>query len=92
MLVLSIVGSKIAEHLIETGVFNKKVVRATGGIITLSTSIFFICMALLPMPAIDSTIELLMILSSFRFGSSIGLYPSFIDISPTYQDSLMTLR
>lgn len=92
MLVLSIIGSRIAEYLIEKQIFSKKSVRATGGVITLSTSIFFVCMAFLSVSEIDSTIELLMIISSFRFGSSIGLYPSFIDISPTYQDSLITLR
>ena len=91
MTVLGIIGSKIAEYLIAKKIFSRKAVRATGGVITLSTSIFFIAMAVLPMPAIDSSIEFLMVLSSLRFGSSIGLYPSFFDISPNYQDSLVTL-
>ena len=56
------------------------------------SSLFFIGMALLPMQLLDKIIIPFMILSSLRFGSFVGLFPSFIDISPTYQDSLITLR
>ncbi len=90
MFVFGILGTNITEYCIHKRILRKITVRRIGGCMIAIGSLYLILLGYLPCQDVESFIVPLLILSSFRAGLWFSVGPSTIDISPTYQDTLVT--
>ncbi len=89
MLIFGVLGSQITEYLIRKKCLKKLTVRRMGaGVVSLGT-FYMLFMAYLPCDVIENNIGFLLVLSAFRAGYYFSVAPSAIDISPTYQSTLV---
>lgn len=91
-MVFGVAGTQLGEFCIQRNLCKKSTVRRIGGVFLASTGIYFLLLGLLPCKVIDKTIIALLVFSSFRSGTFVSLLPAFHDISPTYQDTLFSVR
>ncbi len=92
IVVFGVIGTQIGEFCIQRNKCKKSTVRRVGGGFLAMTGFYFLLLGLLPCNVIDHAIIGLLIFSSFRSGTFVSLLPSFHDISPTYQDTLFSVR
>ncbi len=89
MFVFGIMSSNVAEYCIQNGYLRKITVRRIGGVMIGTGTLYLIMLGFLPCREVEKYIVPMLILSSFRAGLWISIAPSAIDISPTYQDTLV---
>ena len=79
-----------SNYLVNKGWLRKVNVRRLGGVLIAASALYLIGLGYLPCRSVNDNIVALMLVNSFRSGFYISVFFSLADISPTYQDSLMT--
>ena len=90
MIVFCILLSAVSEKMIHNGRWTKRTVRSVGVFLIVLSPAYFLFLAFLPCNLISEYIVLLLVLTSFRAGLFISVQPNIIDVSPTFQDAILT--
>ena len=92
IVITGVAATQIADYCLHHNCCKKSTVRRIGGLLLALTGVYFVLLGTLPCYVIDKAIVALLVLSSLRSGTYISLIPAFHDISPTYQETLFSLR
>ena len=92
IVVTGVAATQIADYCLHHNRCKKSTVRRIGGLLLSMSGIYFVLLGTLPCYVIDKVIVALLVLSSLRSGTYISLIPFCHDISPTYQETLYSLR
>ncbi len=91
MIVFNLVGTFVAQKGISNHWFTIAAVRRIGGGMVVLSSLYFVLIGWLDCATVVQGIVYLLIVSSFRSGSCLSIFPGFVDIAPKYSAGLVSL-